>query len=453
MPISALSTDLYELTMMAGYDAGHLEARATFELYVRRLPPNRAFLLAAGLEQALEYLEHLRFTPEELAWLRTVPNLRGAPASFFDRTLATLRFTGEVCAVPEGTPVFPLEPLLRVTAPLIEAQLVETALLAIITFQTSIASKTARIVHAAQGRTIMEFGSRRAHGPDAALHAARAAYLAGCDSTSNVEAGFRFGVPLAGTMAHSWVKSFGNELEAFRAFAAVYGDRSIFLIDTYDTLAAARGIVASGLRPAAVRLDSGDLGALSREVRRIFDAGGLSQTRIVVSGDLDEWAIADLMAQEAPIDGFGVGTALATSKDAPALGGIYKLVEIERAGHSKPVMKLSGGKASYPGRKQVWRQMRKGRASRDVIALAEENGPPGSHALLEPVMRDGCRLQPPRSLAELRARRAQCVADLPEALLGLDPPIQYPVTASPALEDLTARTVAALSDAVPGPPG
>jgi nicotinate phosphoribosyltransferase len=445
MGTSALCTDLYELTMMAGYETGHLDAIATFELYVRRLPPNRAFLVAAGLEQAIEYLEGLRFTPDQIAWLRTVPNLRGVPAAFFDRTLAELRFTGEVCAVPEGTPVFPLEPLLRVSAPLVQAQLVETAVLAHITFQTSVASKAARIVHAAQGRAVLEFGSRRAHGPEAALHAARAAFVAGCASTSNVEAGYRFGIPLSGTMAHSWVKSFGNELDAFRAYADVYGERSTFLIDTYDTLEAARSIVSAGLRPAAVRIDSGDLVALTREVRRILDAGGLRQTRIVVSGDLDEWSIADLVAQEAPVDGFGVGTALSTSSDAPALGGIYKLVEIERAGQRTPVMKLSGGKASYPGRKQVWRHLDGGRAVRDTIALGTEQGPPRSVPLLDTVLRDGRRVAPAPALAAIRDRHREAVSLLPEALRGLDPPIQYPVTPSTMLDDLTARTVARLS--------
>jgi nicotinate phosphoribosyltransferase len=291
----------------------------------------------------------------------------------------------------------------------------------------------------------MEFGSRRAHGPEAAVHAARAAYLAGCTSTSNVEAGYRFGIPLSGTMAHSWVKSFANELDAFKAYAAVYGDRSIFLIDTYDTLAAARSIVKAGLHPAAVRIDSGDLAALSREVRRILDAAGLKHTRVVVSGDLDEWAIADLMAEEAPIDGFGVGTALSTSSDAPALGGIYKLVEIDRWGERTPVMKLGGGKASYPGRKQVWRHMSGSHAVRDTIALTTEDGPPGSRPLLLPAMRGGRRLGPAPSLEASRARHAQEIASLPEALRALDPPVQFPVGPSAALEDLTARTVAALT--------
>ena len=446
MPTSALATDLYELTMMAGYEACGLQAPATFELSVRRLPPNRAFLVAAGLEQVLEYLEQLRFTSEQIAWLRLLPNLRGVSDEFFDDTLANFRFTGDVWAVPEGTPVFPLEPLVRVSAPLIEAQLLETALLAHVGFQTSIASKAARIVHAAQGRTVMEFGSRRAHGPDAALHAARAAYLAGCASTSNVEAGYRFGIPLAGTMAHSWVTSFPSEVEAFAQYAAVYGERSTFLIDTYDTLGAARKIVAAGLRPAAVRIDSGDLAGLSRELRRIFDRAGLSGTRILVSGDLNEWIIADLLAQGAPIDGFGVGTELSTSQDAPALGGIYKLVEIDRGGQPTPVMKLSDSKVSYPGRKQVWRHVQGGVASHDTIALSDESGPPDSQPLLQLVMRGGRRVSPAPSMDGIRAHHEAAIARLPQVLRELGPPIQYSAAPSAALEDLTSRTLAALTD-------
>jgi len=442
---SALVTDLYELTMMAGYDAADVRGRATYELFVRSLPSSRAYLVAAGLEQALQYLETLRFTPEQIAWLRHLPNLRTVAPRFFDETLPQLRFTGDVWAVPEGTPVFGYEPLLRVTAPAMEAQLVETALLAIVTFQTTIASKAARCVSAAAGRAVMEFGSRRAHGPEAGVLAARAAYLAGCESTSNVEAGYRFGIPLSGTMAHSWVTTFDDEIEAFRAYASVFGESSVFLIDTYDTVACARKIVASGLRPRAVRLDSGDQVALSRQVRAILDAGGLRDTRILASGDLDEWSIADALAQGAAIDGFGVGTALATSKDAPALGGIYKLVEVERAGVDVPVMKLSaGGKASLPGVKQVWRRHRDGHAAGDVIGLASEATPDESMPLMVSVMERGFRLRPPEALDASRARCARMVAELPHRLRAPDATPAYPVSRSAALEALTERTAAAL---------
>ena len=375
MTPGALDTDLYQLTMAAGYDAAGLKARATFELYVRSFPRDRHYLVSAGLEQALGYLEELRVTPEQVAYLRGLPIFSGVQARFFDSVLPDLRFTGDVWAMPEGTPFFEYEPVLRVTAPLIEAQLVETALLATVNFQTLIASKAARIVSSADRRRVLEFGSRRAHGTEAAVLAGRAAYLAGCAATSNLEAGRRYGIPVSGTMAHSWVTTFVDELEAFRAFVEVYGDRASFLIDTYDTVEAARKIVQAGLRPFAVRIDSGDLITLSHTVRRILDEGGLRETQIVASGDLDEWSIAEALAHHAPIDAFGVGTALSTSRDAPALGGIYKLVEVERDDVPVPVMKLSGGKASYPGRKQVWRRMRGGVAYGDVIGLEDEPGP------------------------------------------------------------------------------
>ena len=273
--ISALATDLYEIAMAAGYHHQAMAGRCTFELFVRRLPPHRGYLVAAGIEQALAYLEHLKFKPDEIAYLRSVPALSRAPDEFFSTFLPGLRFRGDVWAVGEGEPVFPGEPILRVTATAAEAQLVETALLAIVTFQTTIASKASRIVHAADGRAVIEFGSRRAHGLEAALHAARAAYLAGCVGTSNVEAGHRFGIPVSGTMAHSWVMAFADELDAFRAYLDLFGAGTTLLIDTYDTLRAARDIVAAGLRPSAVRLDSGNLLDLSRSVRRILDEGGL----------------------------------------------------------------------------------------------------------------------------------------------------------------------------------
>lgn len=440
----ALSTDLYEITMMAGYELARVPGRATFELFVRELPEHRSYLVAAGLEQALDYLEHLRFTEEHVEFLRRLPNLQRLPASFFDEVLPRFRFTGDVWAVPEGTPVFPLEPLLRVTGPLSEAQLVETALLAIITFQTSIASKAARIVDAAQGRQVMEFGGRRAHGLEAGVLAARAAYVAGCDCTSNVEAGHRFGIPLAGTMAHSWVMSFADELTAFRRYAELFGESAVFLIDTYDTLRAARLIVESGLRPGAVRIDSGDVVALSRGVRAILDNGGFTDVKILVSGDLDEYRITELLAAGAPVDGFGVGTALATSNDAPALGGVYKIVEVESQGRLAPVMKLSSGKRSHPGRKQVWRMTSAGRATKDVVGLADES-PPGGTPLLEPVIERGRRVSPGISLEATAAACRRRRQELPMSVRQLTARTEYPVEMSDALTHLTATTASALA--------
>ncbi len=436
---SALSTDLYELTMMAGYYVSGALGTATFDLYVRALPSQRGFLLAAGLEQALDYLETLRFDPPRVGYLRTLPQMRAVPGEFFDRYLADVRFTGEVWAVEEGCPVFASEPILRVTAPVPEAQIVETALLATIMFQTTIATKATRVVQAAAGRPVVEYGSRRAHGIEAGLYAARAAYLGGCAGTSHVEAGFRFGVPVSGTMAHSWVMTCADEIEAFRRYADLFGAHATLLIDTYDTVEAAKRIVAAGLRPAAVRLDSGDLGALSRTVRTLFDGAGLRDTKIIASGDLDEHRISRLLAEGAPIDGFGVGTALSTSVDAPALGGVYKLAEFERGGALHPTLKLSAGKATYPGRKQVWRCYRDTRPSHDVIGLAEEPGPPGGVPLLRRVMSGGPRLAAAEPLAVLQGRARALAAELPAASRRLDAPEPLDVRPSPALQRLVER--------------
>jgi nicotinate phosphoribosyltransferase len=434
MPATSLSTDLYELAMMAGYvaDGRHERTRATFELFVRRLPRNRNYLIAAGLEQALTYLENLRFTEDEVEWLRGTPALAQLDERFFEY-LRTFRFTGDVWAIAEGTPVFPNEPLLRVTAPLPEAQLVETALLAIVSLQTTIASKTARIVYAADGRPVYEFGARRAHGPEAALLAARAAYVAGCAGTSYVEAGRRFGIPLSGTMAHSWVLAFEEEMASFRRYTDLFGDRAALLIDTYDTAAAARAIAASGLRPSAVRIDSGNLGALAREVRSIFDAHGLEDTRILLSGDLDEHRIRRLLADGAPVEGFGVGTALVTSEDAPALSSVYKLVELHEDGRTRGVRKKSPAKVTWPGAKQVWR-----RASGDVLGLADEPAPEGTQPLIERVMQEGRRTAPAPPLETVRRRCREACAALPPSLRQLDTAAPYPVRPSDKLAELMA---------------
>lgn len=438
MATKALSTDLYEVTMVAGYHAAGLIAPATFELSVRSLPPNRSFLVAAGLEQALEYLENLRFEPEDIDYLRALPNLRGVRDEFFDEYLSNFRFTGDVWAAQEGTPLFASEPFLRVTAPLPEGQLVETTLMACTMFQTSVASRAVRMIDAASGRPVVEFGARRAHGIEAGLLAARASFLAGCDGTSLVEAGRRFGIPLSGTMAHSWVLAFPDEESAFGSYANVFGDRAVFLLDTYDTLTAARRVAASGLRPDAVRLDSGDIVSLSRAVREILDAAGLHQTRIFATGDLDEWRIADLVAAGAPVDAFGVGTALSTSSDAPALGGVYKLVEIEREGSPTRIMKFSPGKHTLPGCKQVWRIVRDGIAVEDVIALADEAGPSGGRPLLTRVMKQGRReVSPP--MHELRARCRAAVAELPQGVRKLRDPQEYSVHLSDALKTMVER--------------
>ena len=434
---SALSTDLYELTMAAGHYGAGAPPRATFELSVRSLPRDRGYLLAAGIEPALVYLEGLCFTAADIEYLRQIPQLRRAPAGFFDDYLPGFRFSGDVWAVAEGEPVFPNEPLLRVTAPLIEGQIVETALLSTVLFQTSVASRASRVVRAAAGRPVFELGARRAHGAEAGALAGRAAFIGGCSGTSDVEAGLAFGLPLAGTMAHSWVMSHDSEKEAFIRFIDMYGDRTVLLIDTYDSERAVDRIAAAGLSPFGVRLDSGDLLAESRAIRARLDAAGLRGTRIFASGDLDERRIAELVEDRAPIDIFGVGTALSTSSDAPALGGVYKLVEVDRAGLVQPVLKLSRGKGTYPGPKQVWRVADCGAVTHDVLATDREPPPGQGRALLSPVMRRGRRLRPGPPMREIQGHALRAVEALPAGVLRLEEPPDYQVVVSDGLVRLT----------------
>jgi nicotinate phosphoribosyltransferase len=400
-----LLTDLYELTMAAGYFETGLAARAsTFELSIRRLPVNRDFVVAAGLPQAVEYLEGLSFDGAEIEYLRSVPQLAGAPPSFFE-SLASFRFEGDVWAVPEGTPLFAGEPVMTVRGPLWQAQIAETYLLSMISFQTLIATKAARIVEAAAARGVVEFGTRRAQSPEAGVLAGRAAYVGGCLGTSNVLTGFRYGIPVYGTAAHSWVLAFPDELEAQRELQKLLGAGTIYLIDTYDTLEGARKAASLGRPLWGVRLDSGDLGALAQEVRRILDGAGLGDAKIMASGDLNEYKIAALLAEGAPIDAFGVGTELATSADAPALGAIYKMVEIEEAGATRYTAKFSEDKPTLPGAKQIFRS-----AQHDVVALAGERmeGEP----LLSPVMAGGRLVRPLPDAAAARAHTAQALAGL-----------------------------------------
>ena len=405
---SALFTDYYELTMLAGYlEAGIAGSRATFDLFFRRPPEGVSLIVAAGQALAAEYLEGFALTPAEVAWLRAQGRL---PAATLD-ALADLRFTGDVWAVPEGTPVFADEPVLRVEAPLGEAQVVETALLNVICYSSLIASNAVEVVAAAAGRTVLEFGARRAHGPDGALSASRAAYLGGCDATSNVEAGRRFGIPVAGTQAHAWVMAFPSELEAFRAYARTFPDDVTLLVDTYDTLTVGipnaitvgRELAAAGHRLGGVRLDSGDLGALAVAARGQLDAAGLEEVQIVVSGDLDARSVAALVEQGAPIDGFGVGTALVTAAQDPTISGVYKLAELQ----GEPVLKLSAtpAKATSPSRKQVWRG-----PDGDLIGCADEDLP--GRPLLVPLLRAGHRVRPAERVADARERCRREVAAL-----------------------------------------
>lgn len=434
-PSLALVTDLYELTMAEAYLRAGETGTATFSLYIRRLPPSRRYLVVAGLEEALDYLEGLRFTAEDIAYLRGTGRFSEDLLGY----LRALRFRGDVRAVPEGRVVFAEEPLLEVTAPIIEAQIIETYLMNVIHLHTVLATKAARCVDAARGRVVVDFGLRRAHGLEAGMAAARAAYIAGCAATSNVAAGRRWGIPLSGTMAHSFVTAFPSELDAFRAYAHTYPDATTLLIDTYDTLQGARHAVRvadelarAGHRLRAVRIDSGDVLHLSREVRAILDAGGHPEVQIFVSGGLDEYQIAALLDAGAPIDGFGVGTRMDASEDAPTLEAAYKLVEYG----GRPAFKLSPGKATLAGRKQVWRRSGPdGRFAGDVIAAADEVIV-DAEPLLVPVMAGGRRLRPPEPLEAVRAR---CLAErdrLPDALRRIDGEGSYPVELSPRLRAL-----------------
>jgi len=440
-PFSGLLTDLYELTMAAGYVQSRFHARATFELFVRTLPRRRNYLVAAGLEQALDFLENVRFSSEDISYLRGLPFFRHVQSEFFDY-LSRFAFTGEVWALPEGTIFFPGEPLLRVTAPIAEAQLVETSLLSILHFQTLIASKAARVITAASGRPVVEFGSRRAHGVEAGVLAARAAFVGGCQGTSNTYAGRRFGIPVYGTQAHSWIMAHEDEAEAFRDFLNVFPENSTLLVDTYDVRAAIEKIIALGRKPGGVRLDSGDVLADSMWVRRRLDQAGWNDAQIFASGELDEDRIETLVRSGARIDAFGVGTALSTSADSPNLGVIYKLVEVDLGDTVRSAAKFSQEKITYPGRKQVFRFVGgEGEFSRDVIGLDGEAFPGGA-PLLGLVMRGGRRLEAPEEapLAGIERARKRFLADrsgLPEPVLALsvaEPP--FPVRYSKQLEEL-----------------
>ncbi|PYU10486.1 MAG: nicotinate phosphoribosyltransferase [Acidobacteria bacterium] len=438
---SGLLTDLYELTMAAGYVQNRFEALATFELFVRHLPNRRNYLVAAGLEQALDFLENVSFSSEDVAYLRALPSFRSVHSSFFDY-LSRFQFAGDVWALPEGTIFFPGEPLLRVTAPIAEAQLVETGLLSILHFQTLIASKASRVTASAAGRPVVEFGSRRAHGMEAGVLAARAAFIGGCEGTSNTYAGRRFCIPVYGTQAHSWIMAHEDEADAFRDFLNVFPDESTLLVDTYDVHAAIEKIIALERKPGGVRLDSGDVLADSQWVRKRLDSAGLYDVKIFASGELDEERIEILLQSGARLDAFGVGTALSTSSDSPNIGVIYKLVEVDLGDTVRNAAKFSQEKITYPGRKQVFRFADKDRKfSGDVIGLDTESFP-GSEPLLVPVMRAGKRIAtadegPLAVMKRGQSRHLSDRAHLPEGILLLrtaEPP--FPVRYSERLEEL-----------------
>ncbi len=436
----ALTTDLYELTMDASYAALGMNDRAVFSLFVRRLPPTRSFLVVAGIEEAVKRLVSFGFDEAAVAYLRATGQIR----QDFLPVLADLRFTGDVWAVPEGRVVFADEPILEVEAPLVEAQLVETLLINAIHYPTLLATKAARCVAAAPGKTLIDFGLRRTPSIDAGLAAARASYIAGFDATSNLIAGKTYGIPVAGTVAHSFIQAFPSEIEAFRAFGETFPGGVTLLIDTYDTLQGARHAVSvarelaeRGRRVAAVRIDSGDLATLSRAVRAILDEAGLHDVRIVASGGLDEYELAALTRAGAPIDAYGVGTRLCMSADAPVLDMAYKLVEYAGV----PRLKLSEGKQTLVGPKQVWRRRQDGRFVKDMIAARDEPSPgEGWEPLLEPVVLGG-QVRSLPSLAQIRARHRDEIAALPPELLTLEGHQTYPVHLSRRLQERQRQTV------------
>jgi nicotinate phosphoribosyltransferase len=435
----ALLTDLYQLTMAQAYFELGMRDNAVFELFVRRLPETRRFLLAAGLEQALEYIEGLSFSADDIAFLASLGRFR---RDFLDY-LGNVRFTGAVHAMPEGSPFFANEPLVRVSGPILEAQLLESRLINIVHFQTMIASKAARCVIAARGKQLIDFGMRRAHEADAAVLAARAGYLAGFDATATVEAGRRFGMPLSGTLAHSFIEAHDREEQAFRSFVLASPEPTTLLIDTYDSARALQRVIAlarefarcgSGHGIGAIRIDSGDLAAQARTARDALDANDCRGIRIVLSGSLDEQIIARLTSSNVPVDAFGVGTALDVSADAPALDMAYKLQEYA----GKPRRKRSPGKATWPGVKQVFRERSaSGEYLCDRVARVDER--PGGEPLLIEVMRDGRRSAPSPTV---RAVREHCSAEmraLPQQLRRLDTGgTPYPVSISDTLQALAA---------------
>ena len=431
-----LLTDLYELTMCAAYFDRDMHAPATFSLFIREYPLDRGFFVSAGLETVLDFIENFRFSAQDMEYLKSL----GLFSSEFLDYLGDFRFTGEVFAIPEGRLFFKDEPLLEITAPIIEAQIMESMVINTINFAVIIATKAARCFHAARGRGLTDFSLRRTHGPDASLHVARSSYIAGFSGTSNVLAGKNFGIPVYGTMAHSFIMSFTDEIEAFRAFARVFGNDTVLLIDTYDTLNGARKAItvaremkARGESLRGVRLDSGDMSSLSKEVRKLLDDAGLEDVRIFASGSYDEFKIQECIRDGAPIDTFGVGTKMGVSADAPYSDMAYKLVEYD----GRPVLKLSTGKQSIGGRKQVFRERSGGLFSGDIIARRDETHP--GDVLMVRVMDKGRRIGETGSIDAMRRRFLEDFGSLDEAVKRIKDPDEYPVKISPALQDMQAQ--------------
>ena len=437
---AAVVTDLYELTMAAAYFETGQDYRATFELWTRNLPQKRSCLVCCGLADAVDYLSGMHFTPDAIDYIRRQESFKHVSDGFFDY-LVNFRFTGDAWAIPEGRVVFAGEPFIRVSGPIIEAQIVETFLLSIFNYQTSIATKAARVVSAAGyggvNRPVVDFGLRRAHGPGAGIHAARAGFIGGCAGTSNVYAGYRYDIPTYGTAAHSWTMAFDTEMESFREYYRIFPESTVLLVDTYDVKQGAVNAAKIGSDLRGVRLDSGDIVAQSRMVRKILDDAGLKNAKIVASGDLNEYKISEMLRVGAPLDIFGVGTDLVTSRDEPALQCVYKLVEEEKNGKIIYKIKLSENKATYPAAKQVFRFVdADGNFTHDVIAKADEEAPDGSEPLLAPVMRGGELISPLPSLRESQELARKDLARLPGKYKDFINATEYPITYNDTLEML-----------------
>jgi nicotinate phosphoribosyltransferase len=440
---TALLTDFYEVVMAAAYfESGQLHRIGIFEMFTRKLPRNRKYLIAAGLEQVIQYLLNFRFRPDHISFLKSQKMLAHISDKFFDYLFA-LRFTGDVWAIPEGTILFPNEPIIRVEAPLIEAQVIETYLLSVMNFQTLIASKASRMVNAADGRPVIEFGSRRAHGPNASVLAARASFIGGCQATSNSLAASKLHIPVSGTMAHSFIMNFDTEEEALLTFSRVFPSATL-LIDTYDPVQAVAKIIAMRINVDAVRIDSGDILTTSKMVRKMLDDAGYTSTKIMASGDLNENMIYELLSKSAPIDSFGVGTELSTSRDDPALDGVYKLVavkfrpKVDKKFQLNYRQKMSPEKRTYPGPKQVFRTLREGKIERDVLTLEGETVN-GAIPLLTHYINEGRLIRELPSLMTIRATCKDQIKTLPDKYKDLRPgPQATPLVISDKLKQIIA---------------
>ena len=434
-----INTDLYELTMAAAYfETGRMADQGTFELFTRRLPQTRSFLMAAGLEQALHFIQNVRFSEATLQYLKQLDLFKSINSAFFDY-LKSFRFSGDIHALPEGTVFFSNEPILQVTAPIIEAQLLETYLMSSLNLQSMVASKAARMSLAAKGKSIVDFGSRRAHGPQAGVLAARAAFIGGCVGTSNVLAGYEMGIPVFGTMAHSFVQFFDQETEAFQHFWDVFGEDSTLLVDTYDTLAGVQKALDLGEKIQGVRLDSGDLLSLAFKTRELLDQQGRPEVQIVASGNLNEEKIHSLILEDAPIDAYGVGTDLVVSADAPTCDLVYKLVEVVIEGKAQPRIKTSEGKETWPYRKQISRKIGKEGFGGDLLSRSSEGSPQDREdivSLLQKYVGNGQILADLPDIVQIQEYAREQLSLLPPALKLLHSSAEYPVKYSKELVEI-----------------